>query len=173
MPMGASCARTRSISVVFPAPEGPDTMNKVPSGWKLLDILHLLAYALDFGLQFYNDASQRRRARLRAHGVDLAQHLLRKKIELLPAGLLTSDGLLDLIDVMRQPRQLLGDVAFLHHEDHFLRDAVVIDLDARRGGDLPHALLIRSEQLRADLLAMLRHALLQRANVGQTPGDVG
>src|SRR5205085_6086810 len=102
MPMGASCARTRSISVVFPAPDGPETMNKVPSGWKLLDILHLLAYALDFGLQFYNEGSQRRGARLRPHRVHLAQHFLRQKVELLAGRLLLADGLIDLIDVMRQ-----------------------------------------------------------------------
>src|SRR5918996_5442617 len=88
MPMGESWSRTSWISVVFPAPEGPDTMNNVPSGWKLLDILYLLAYALDFGLQFYNEGPQHRRARLRAHGVDLAQHLLREEVELLAGRLL-------------------------------------------------------------------------------------
>src|SRR5215813_5250689 len=131
MPMGASCSRTRLISVVFPAPEGPDTMNNVPSGWKLLDILHLFAYPLDLGFQFYNEGSQHRGARLRAHGVDLAQHLLREKVELFAGRLPAADDFLDLIDVMRQPRQLLGDVALLHHEDHFLRDAVAINFDAR------------------------------------------
>src|SRR5262245_42176627 len=110
MPMGASWSRTRLISVVFPAPEGPDTMNNVPSGWKLLDILHLLAYALDFGLQFYNEASQHRRARLRAHRVHFPQHLLREEVELLAGRLPAADGLLDLIHVMRQAGQLLGDV---------------------------------------------------------------
>src|SRR5262245_55411634 len=130
MPIGASWSRTRLMSVVFPAPEGPDTMNKVPSGWKLLDILHLLAYALDFGLQFYNEGPEHRGARLGAHRVDLAQHLLREEIEVLAGGLLASDGLLDLVDVMRQPRQLLGDVALFDHQDHFLRDAVLVDLDA-------------------------------------------
>src|SRR5437773_12543169 len=105
--MGESWARTRLISVVFPAPDGPDTMNRVPSGWKLLDILHLLAYPLDLGFQFYNEASQHRGARLRAHGVDLAQHLLRQKVELLPGRLFPADGLLDLVDVVRQSRQLL------------------------------------------------------------------
>src|SRR5581483_10459541 len=39
--MGSSCRRARLMSVVLPAPDGPDTMNRVPSGWKLLDILHL------------------------------------------------------------------------------------------------------------------------------------
>src|ERR1041385_979093 len=126
MPMGASCSRTRLISVVFPAPEGPDTMNKVPSGWKLLDILHLLAYALDLGFQFYNDASHGRGARLRAHGVDLVQHLLREEVELLARRFAASDGLLDLIDVVRQPRQFLGDAALLAHHDDFLRDAVLM-----------------------------------------------
>src|SRR5215212_8840650 len=99
MPMGESWSRTRLISVVFPAPDGPDTMNKVPSGWKLLDILYLLAHALDFGFQFYNDGPEHRRARLGAHGVHLAQHLLREEIELLSRRLLAPDGLLDLIDV--------------------------------------------------------------------------
>src|SRR5881275_816153 len=106
MPRGASCARTRWISVVFPAPDGPDTMNKVPSGWKLLDILHLLAYSLDLGFQFYNDGSEHRGARLGAHGIDLTQHFLREEVELLAGRLLAADGFFDLIDVMRQPRQL-------------------------------------------------------------------
>ena len=32
---------------------------------------------------------------------------------------------------MREPRQLLGDVALLDHDHDFLRDAVLVDLDAR------------------------------------------
>src|SRR4051812_14512627 len=127
MPMGESWSRTRLISVVFPAPDGPETMNNVPSEWKLLDILYLLADALDLGFQFYNEASQRRGARLRAHRVHLAQHLLREEVELLAGRLLALDGLLDLVDVVGQARQLLGDVAFLHHEDHLLGDAVLVD----------------------------------------------
>src|SRR3954447_140172 len=154
MPMGASWSRTRLISVVFPAPEGPDTMNSVPSGWKLLDILDLLADPLDLGFQFYNEAAEHRRARLRAHGVDLAQHLLGEEVELLAGRLLAAEGLLDLIDVMGQPRQLLGDVALFDHQDDLLRDAVAVDLDARRAGDLLHALLIRREHLAPDLLPM-------------------
>src|SRR5436190_14340794 len=103
MPIGSSCSRTLLISVVFPAPEGPETMKRVPSGWKLLDILYLLAYPLDLGFQFYNDGPQHRRARLGAHGVDLAQHLLRQEVELLPGRLLAADGLPHLIDMMREP----------------------------------------------------------------------
>src|SRR5260370_764983 len=99
MPRGSSRARAASIRVVFPAPEGPETMNNVPSGWKLLDILYLLADALDLGFQFYNEASDVRRARLRPHRVDLAQHLLRDEVELLPGRLFAIHGLLQLIDV--------------------------------------------------------------------------
>src|SRR4051794_33519085 len=109
MPIDPSWPRTWLISVVFPAPEGPETMKRVPSGWKLLDILHLFADPLDLGFQFYNDGPQRRGARLRAHRVDLAQHLLRQEIELLPGRLFLLDHPRDLLDVVRQPRDLLGD----------------------------------------------------------------
>src|SRR5436309_5747577 len=100
------------MSVVFPAPDGPDTMNKVPSEWKLLDILNLLADALDLRFQFYNHGPDVRRARLRAHRVDLPQHLLREEVELLAGRLAAVDGLLHLIDVMGEAGQLLGNVAF-------------------------------------------------------------
>src|SRR6476469_11000534 len=112
MPIGSSCSRTLLMRVVFPAPDGPETMNKVPSGWKLLDILYLLADALDFGFQFYNQGPDRGRARLRAHGVDLADHLLGDEVEFLARCLFAVDDLLHLLDVMRQPRQFLGDVPF-------------------------------------------------------------
>src|SRR2546423_12372178 len=106
MPRGSTSLRTRLMRVVLPAPDGPETMNNVPSGWKLLDILDLLADALDFGLQFYDERANRRGTRLRAHGVDLAQHLLGKEVELFAGRLAAVDGLLHLVDVMREPRQL-------------------------------------------------------------------
>src|ERR1700694_325575 len=105
MPIGSSCSRTVLISVVFPAPDGPETMNNVPSGWKLLDILYLLSDALDLGFQFNHEHSNVGGARLRAHGVDLAEHLLREEVELLAGRLLPSDGLLGLFDVMGQARE--------------------------------------------------------------------
>src|SRR5713101_9573939 len=104
------------MRVVLPAPEGPETINKVPSAWKLLDILHLLADPFDLGFQFYNEGSQRRRARLRSHGVDLAQHFLRQKIELLAGRLAAFDSLLDFVGVMRHSRQLLADVPLFDHD---------------------------------------------------------
>src|ERR1043166_9614127 len=148
------------MSVVLPAPDGPDTMNNVPSEWKLLDILDLLADALDLGFQFYDERSDGRRARFRAHGVDLAQHLLREEVELLPSRLFPLDGALGLFDVMREPGQLLGDVAALRLHDDFLRDPLLGDLHARLRRDLADALLERREQLGANLVAMLRQLRL-------------
>src|SRR5216683_5308231 len=125
MPIGSSSARARLIRVVFPAPEGPEMMNKVPSGWKLLDILHLFAYPLDLGLQFYNEGADAHGARLRADRVDLAQHLLGKEVELLAGGLAGGDRLVHLLHMMREPRQLLGNVALLDHDHDFLRDPIL------------------------------------------------
>src|SRR5688572_9426961 len=142
MPIGFSCWRASLMRVVFPAPEGPDTMNKVPSEWKLLDILYLFANPLDLGFQFYNQGPHGRRARLRAHRVDLPDHLLGDEIELLSRGLAPADRLLDLVEMMREPRHLLGDVTFLDHDHDLLGDAVLGDVDSGRGGDLLHALLV-------------------------------
>src|SRR4051812_48862271 len=164
MPIGPSWPRTRLISVVFPAPEGPETMKRVPSGWKLLDILYLLADPLDLGFQFYNDGPERRGARLRAHGVDLAQHLLRQKVELLPRRLFLIDDFGDLLDVVRQPRDLLGDVAALDHHHHFLGDALLRHGDAGLLRDLAHAVAERGQELGADLVAQRGHARLQLAD---------
>src|SRR5215208_4905594 len=104
MPSASSCPRTRLMSVVLPAPEGPETMNNVPSEWKLLDILYLLPDPLHLGLQLYHQRPDRRGARLRSHRVDLADHLLRNEIELLAGGLASVDRLLHLIEMMRESR---------------------------------------------------------------------
>src|SRR5215213_4847910 len=113
MPRGWSWSRTLVMSVVFPAPDGPETMNSVPSEWKLLDILYLFADALELRFQFYDKRPDGRRARLRTHGVDLAEHLLGEEVELLARGLASLDRLSGLVEVMPEPGQLLGDVAFL------------------------------------------------------------
>src|SRR3954453_4765717 len=108
------------MSGVFPPPDGPETMNNVPSGWKLLDILDLLADPLDLGFQFYNEGAQRRGARLRAHRVHFAQHFLRQEIELLARRFSAADRRRRLIDMVSEPRQRLGDVALLDHDHHSL-----------------------------------------------------
>ncbi len=103
---------------------------------------HLLANPLDLGLQFYNEASDVRRARLRSHCVDLAKHLLRHEIELLSCRLFALHGLLELFDVMAESRQLLGDIPFFHHDHDFLGDPILAHFDARLRCDLLDALLV-------------------------------
>src|SRR5205085_8389432 len=120
MPIGCNSLRTALMSVVFPAPDGPEMMNKVPSEWKLLDILYLFPYAFDLSLQFYNEGSDRRRSRLGSDRIDLAKHLLRKEVEFFAGWLARGDRLLHLLDMMCEPRQLFGDVALLDHQDDFL-----------------------------------------------------
>src|SRR5712691_3568092 len=161
MPIGSSCRRASLIRVVFPAPDGPETMNNVPSGWKLLDILHLLAYPLDLGFQFYNEGAQRRGTRLGSHGVDLPKHLLRKKIELLAGRLVASHRLLRLLDVMCQPRQLFGDVSSFRQQNQLLGDALLAHVGVDQAGDLLYALPESGDHLLAELVAMLGEALLQ------------
>src|SRR5205809_1455278 len=173
MPMGSSWLRTRAISVVFPAPDGPETMNNVPSGWKLLDILHLLAYPLDLSFQFYNERAQRRRTRLRSHGVDLPQHLLGQKIELLAGGLVAPDRLLRLLDVMRQPRQLFGDVSPFRQQNQLLCDALLAHVRVDQAGNLLYTLPEPGDHLLAELVAMLGEALLQLPDRPQPRADVG
>src|SRR6266550_627310 len=172
MPIGSSCLRAWLMSVVFPAPEGPETMNKVPSGWKLLDILNLLPDAFDLGFQFYNEGPEHRRARLGAHRVDFPQHFLRKEIEFFSRRLASADRAFHLLRMMRHPRQLLGDVALLHHDHRLLRDPLLADVDAGLRGDLLHALLVVGEHLAANLLAMIVEALLQITNRAKPRDDV-
>src|SRR5260221_1284226 len=170
--MGSSCWRTRLISVVFPAADGPETINNVPSGWKLLDILYLLADALDLGLQFDHQHSNVRGTRLRAHGVDLAEHLLGEEVELLAGRLLPGDGLLGLFDVMGQPSQFLGDVSLLDHDRHFLGDPILVDVGPGLRGNLLNPLTIRGQELAADRLAMGGQLIAEMADRGQTRRDV-
>src|SRR6266446_2075033 len=160
------------MSVVLPAPDGPETMNSVPSAWKLLDILHLLADPFDLGFQFYNEGSERRRTRLRSHGVDLAQHLLRKKVELLAGRLAAADRLLDFLDMMGEARQLLGDVGLFDHDDRFLRDPIGADLDARARGNLLYALLVTGDHFLPNLVAMAVELFLQLSNGFESAEDV-
>src|SRR5258708_2155474 len=170
--MGSSCWRTRLISVVFPAPDGPETMNNVPSGWKLLDILYLLADALYLGFQFDHKHSNVRGARLRAHGVDLTEHLLGEEVQLLAGRLLPCDGLLGLFDVMCQPCQFLGDVSLLDHDRHFLGDPILVDVGPGLRGNLLNPLTIRGQELAADRLAMGGQLVAETADRGQARGDV-
>src|SRR5581483_9942180 len=173
MPSRLSWRRTLLMRVVFPAPDGPETMNNVPSGWKLLDILDLLADSLDLGFQVYNKGSDVRRPRLQSHGVDLADHLLGEEVELLARRFLAVDRLLRLLDVVREARELLGDVALLDHQHDFLREAVFADGDIAGGrGNIGDARAIRREQLIAHELAPRGELFLRGTHVLEACRDV-
>src|SRR4029077_10267260 len=148
-------------------------MNSVPSGWKLLDILYLLAYPLDLSFQFYNEGAEGRRSRLRSHGVDFAKHLLRQEVELLARGLAGGDRLLRLLDVMRESRQLFGDIALLRHQHDFLRDPVLTNVNVHCCSDFLHTLPEVRDHLLSELVAMLGQTLLQITEARQSRGDVG
>src|SRR5262247_2432903 len=85
------CSTSRSTSVVFPAPEGADTMNSRPRRpgpvEGLLDILDLLAHLLELRLRRDHELRHAEAVGFRPHRVHLAVHLLEQKIELAPARL--------------------------------------------------------------------------------------
>src|SRR5258708_675624 len=78
---------SRSTSVVLPVPDGADTMNRWPR--PLLDILNLFAHLLELGLRRNDQLRHMQAVGFRAHGVDLAVHLLEQEVQLAAAGLRT------------------------------------------------------------------------------------
>src|SRR5687767_8636058 len=83
---------SRSTRVVLPVPDGAETMNSRPrraadGAATLLDILHLLPHLLEFGLGVDDQLGDAQAVGLRPDGVDLAVHLLEKKVELAAARL--------------------------------------------------------------------------------------
>src|SRR5688572_24262834 len=71
-------ASRRVVSVVFPAPDGDETMSgSGPS----FDILHLFANALELGLGLDDQMRNRGIRALRTSGVELASDLLQQEIE--------------------------------------------------------------------------------------------
>src|SRR5215510_7141470 len=83
-------ARSFLVSVVFPAPLGDDKMRRTkPEScaitWgkarTLLDVLHLLAHALDLGFHLDHGVGERGIGALGADRVCFAHHLLKQEIE--------------------------------------------------------------------------------------------
>src|SRR5688572_32126467 len=88
---GTHCT-SRSTRVVFPVPDGADTMNSCPrvaraSGTALLDILDLLPHTLELRLGVDDELGHVNAIGLRPDCVDLAIHLLQKEIQLATARL--------------------------------------------------------------------------------------
>src|SRR5262245_9598524 len=125
--LGVRCT-SRSTSVVFPVPEGADTINnspRLPTG--LFDILHLLAHALELRLGIDDELRDAHTVGLGADGVDLAVHLLQQEIQLATTGLIALDEHHPMRQVSPESRDLLGDVGTLCGSDDLLRDHGLID----------------------------------------------
>ena len=88
-------------------------------------------------------------------------------------GLARTDGVLHLIDMMREPGELFRDVAALDHDDHFLCNPLFRHLHTSLCSDIADALLIRREQLGANLVAAFSESLLQLTDRGDAQRDVG
>src|SRR5918994_126520 len=101
-------ASTRARSVDLPAPDGPDTTMTL--GARLLNVLHLLAQALQLALEPHDLLQEGGRGDLAADGVGFAPHLLGQEIQPLAAGSVRPDRRPGLGDVAAQPLYLLGHV---------------------------------------------------------------
>src|SRR5688572_3683071 len=137
---GTFCA-SRSTSVVFPVPDGAETMNNwprreaatgplpaAPSAWPgLFDILDLLAHLLEFGLGVDDQLRDAETVGLRADGVDLAVHLLQQEIELAPARLRALGERHPVRQMGAEPRDLFRDIGPGGGADDLLRDHRLID----------------------------------------------
>src|SRR4051812_6355962 len=111
------CSTSRSTRVVFPAPEGAETMKRQPGG--SLDILDLLAHLLQLRLRSDDQLRYAQAVGLRAHGVDLAIHLLQQEIELAATRLRTVGKRFPVRDVAAESGHLLADVRARRPLDDF------------------------------------------------------
>src|SRR5205085_1047410 len=70
-------------------------------------------------------------AGLGTDGVGLSEHLLRQELQLSASALLVPDDLLELLEVAGQADDLLGDVAALGEDRHFLDKIATVQLDVQ------------------------------------------
>src|SRR5688572_3060038 len=126
----STSASTRERTVDFPAPDGPDTTRRL--GSRSLNVLHLLAHALDLLLERDHRVHHLRRRGLAADGVDLAPHLLGQEVEALAARLRAVHGRPGLGHVAAEALHLLRDVVALGRPGRLLVDARI--LQAHLGG---------------------------------------
>src|SRR5688572_19617784 len=127
-------ASARARTVDFPAPDGPETT--IRFGSRSLNVLHLLADALDLLLERDHLVHHLRRRRLAADGVDLAGHLLGQEVEPLAARRVPRDRRPRLRHVAAEPLHLLRDVVALDQARDFLVQPRVLQAQAR--AQAPH-----------------------------------
>ena len=137
------------VRVVFPAPLGEERMRSrkgstiTPGSisghaWEnttarlLLDVLDLLAHALDLGLQLDDRVRDHGVLALGADRVGLAGHLLEEEIEAPAHGVRAREERLEVRRVALETGQLLADVDAVGEERDLLLEAARVDVDVRR-----------------------------------------
>lgn len=107
---------------------------------RLLQILHLLAHLLDQHLHLDRGACGLEILGLRGQGVGLAVELLHQEIQAPARRLGAAQRAARLLDVTDQSVELLVDVQPLQQQQHFLSDALLVDLGAELAQPLLEAL---------------------------------
>src|SRR5262249_35836782 len=139
----------RSTSVVFPVPDGADTMNSSPRragpasrdapAGALLNVLHLFAHLFELGLRRNDQLGDPQAVRLPAARIDLAVHLLQQEIELAAARLVAVAQDAPMRHVGPEPRDLFADIRSARRADDLLGDHRLIHRQLL--ADFPHALM--------------------------------
>jgi hypothetical protein len=116
-------ASAREI-VLLPTPEGPTRTMRMPgcfavSARVLLDVLNLFLQPIDRALDLDDVPRRSRVVGLARDRVGLAEHLLRDEVELAARVFALAARVLERLEVMRQPLDLLGDVGALGEDGDF------------------------------------------------------
>src|SRR4029453_17687186 len=100
-------------------------MNNRPLG--SFDILDLFPEPLELGFHLNDEFRNHAAIGLRADRVDLAVHLLKKKVELAPAGLAAAGQIIPMSQVALEPSHLFADVRSLRDAHDLLRHQSMVD----------------------------------------------
>src|SRR5258706_6751021 len=106
---------SRLIRVVLPTPEGPETMKRMPLRWEATGARHMeLFYVLRLFADFFHallardhELDDRQLRRFGAHGVELADNLLKEKLDPLAHRALLADQPVQLAHVGGEPHRFL------------------------------------------------------------------
>src|SRR5262245_10457376 len=141
------------MSVVFPPPEGEETMKRDPRGALVIasfDVLHLLADLLGFGLHLEDLPRGGEVPALGADGVELPEDLLRQEVEAFADAVRRPrQKTPELIEMSAQALQLLRDVGPVRGQRRFLLEPAGIERDI--GEERAHPLLDRGGELAGDV----------------------
>src|SRR5262245_46274483 len=169
--LGDTIVITREAITKFPYP--------MLSSARLLNVLHLLAHALELRLQLHHPVRDRRVAALRPDRIHLAQELLEQELELAPHRPTRPrrvEQVSELIEVTAQAHDLFGDVHAVGRDRDLLVQARLVEQPRLRlelaralAQPLAHRLLDQPGAL-LDLARELADAVEPRAQVARERG---